>query len=64
MKYYIKGTPSTTIVVLDKREDNMSLLITKDFDGYKEQKKELMERAVFDMCVRTGYLQPEEAVAV
>ena len=65
MKYQIKGTPGTTVVVLDEKADNMSLLVTRDFDGYKEHKKEIMKKEMFDMCLRTGYIQPEEtAVAV
>jgi hypothetical protein len=43
----------------------MSLLVTRDFDGYKEHKKEIMKKDMFEMCLRTGYLQPEAtAVAV
>jgi hypothetical protein len=65
MKYQIKGTPGTTVVVLDEKNDNMSLLVTRDFDGYKEHKKESMKKDMFNMCLRTGYIQPEEtALAV
>ncbi len=61
MKYQIKGTPGTTVVVLDEKNDNMSLLVTRDFEGYKEHKKETMKKEMFDMCLRTGYIQTEEA---
>jgi hypothetical protein len=65
MKYQIKGMSGTTVVVLDEQADNMSLLVTRDFDGYKEHKKEIMKKDMFEMCLRTGYLQPEAtAVAV
>lgn len=62
MKYQIKGTPGTTVVVLDDKSDLMSLLVTRDYDGYKEHKKETMKKEMFDMCLRTGYIQPEESV--
>jgi len=61
MKYQIKGTPGTTVVVLDEKNEKMSLLVTRDFDGYKEHKKETMKKEMFDMCLRTGYIQPEKA---
>lgn len=61
MKYHIKGTPATTVVVLDDKSDVMTLLVTRDYDGYKEHKKETMKKDMFDMCLRTGYIQPEEA---
>lgn len=61
MKYQIKGTPGTTIVVLDEKNESMSLLVTRDFDGYKEHKKESMKKDMFEMCLRTGYIQVEEA---
>ncbi|MDA3809773.1 MAG: hypothetical protein PF518_05510 [Spirochaetaceae bacterium] len=65
MKYQIKGSSSTTIVVLDEKAENLSLLVTRDFDGYKEHKKEIMKKDIFNMCLRTGYIQPEvAAVAV
>lgn len=65
MKYQIKGTPGTTVVVLDDKSDVLSLLVTRDYDGYKEHKKETMKKDMFDMCLRTGYIQPgEAAVAV
>ena len=65
MKYQIKGTPGTTVVVLDEKSDSMSLLVTRDFDGYKEHKKETMKKEMFEMCIRTGYMEAEEtALAV
>jgi len=39
----------------------MSLLDTRDYDGYKEHKKESMKKEMFEMCLRTGYITPEKA---
>ena len=61
MKYQIKGTPEATVVVLDEKSDVMSLLVTRDYDGYKEHKKESMKKEMFEMCLRTGYITPEKA---
>lgn len=61
MKYQIKGAKGTTVVVLDEKAEEISLLVTRDFDGYKEHKKEIMTKDIFEMCLRTGYIQPEEA---
>jgi len=61
MKYQIKGTPGATVVVLDEKSDVMSLLVTRDYDGYKEHKKESMKKEMFEMCLRTGYITPEKA---
>lgn len=61
MRYQIKGAPGTTVVVLDEEAGNMSLMVTRDFDGYKEHKKETMKKDMFEMCLRTGYMLPEEA---
>lgn len=61
MKYQIKGTPGTVVVVLDEKKDSIFLLVTRDFDGYKEHKKETMKKDMFEMCLRTGYILPEES---
>lgn len=61
MKYQIKGATGTTVVVLDEKAEEISLLVTRDFDGYKEHKKVTMTKDIFEMCLRTGYIQPEEA---
>ncbi|MBB6482013.1 hypothetical protein [Spirochaeta isovalerica] len=61
MKYQIKGTPGATVVVLDENTEVLSLLVTRDYDGYKEHKKETMKKEMFEMCLRTGYITPEEA---
>lgn len=61
MKYQIKGTPGTTVVVLDEESDLMSLLVTRDYEGYKEHKKETMKKDMFEMCLRTGYIVPERS---
>ncbi len=65
MKYLLKGTPGTSIVVLDEKEENISLLVTRNFEGYEEKKKEFMKKEMFDLCLKTGYIFPlETALAV
>ena len=65
MKYLLKGNPDTSIIVIDEKEESISLLITRNFEGYEEQKKEFMKKEMFDMCLRTGYIFPNEtALAV
>ncbi len=60
MKYLLKGTSDTTVVVLDDNDENISLLVTRNFDGYEEKKKEIMGKEMFNLCLRTGYLIPKE----
>ncbi len=60
MKYLLKGTPGTSIVVLDEKEENISLLVTRNIEGYKEQKKEMMKKEMFNLCLKTGYIFPNE----
>ena len=59
MAYYTLKTIAKTndyMAVLKETEDEYVVRIVRDKDGYDEITTDFISKALFDSCIRTGYL--------
>jgi hypothetical protein len=57
-RYYIKSQPGREeyLDVLTETDDGYKIRLTKIGDGYEKIREEFINRHLFDMCIKTGYL--------
>ncbi|MBQ5400778.1 MAG: hypothetical protein IIU15_06095 [Treponema sp.] len=67
--YAVKGTSGRVsyMKVIKQIEDGYVVRIVRDEDGYTDVKTSFISTALFDSCIRTGYIEkidvPEEKLA-
>ena len=61
------GTKTDYMTVVREMDDGYIVRIVRDEDGYDDVTTDFISKALFDSCIRTGYLtkikSPAEAVA-
>ncbi len=67
--YYIKSKAGSAdyLSIINESEEGFMVRIFRDLDGYEKIIDEYMTRALFETCVRTGYLcqmEEKEATAI
>lgn len=64
-RYYIKCEPSRTeyLDVLGEDEEGYTIRVTRIKDGYEKTIEEFMSRHLFEICIKTGYINKEDAIA-
>ncbi|MCH5289241.1 MAG: hypothetical protein J1E32_04960 [Treponema sp.] len=67
--YILKSIGKTTdyMTVVREMDDGYVVRIVRDKDGYEDVKTDYISKALFESCLRTGYLtkvEQEEKVAV
>ncbi len=50
------GTSSDYMTIVKKTEDGYVVRIVRDKDGYNEITTDFISNALFDSCLRTGYI--------
>lgn len=62
-----RGRKSDYLTVIKEIEDGYVVRIVRDMDGYNDVKTDFISKALFDSCVRTGYISkidsPEQRMA-
>jgi len=51
-----EGTRITYVRVIEEREDEIHLMVTKQIDGTQRVDKERISKQLFETCLETGYL--------
>jgi hypothetical protein len=65
--YYIKSAPGSAdyLSVLRETDEGFMVRIYRDLDGYEKIIDDFMTKALFESCLRTGYItEMEECKAV
>ena len=62
-----RGRKNAYLTVIKEIEDGYVVRIVRDMDGYNDIKTDFISKALFDSCVRTGYISkidsPEQRMA-
>jgi len=63
IQYRIKGngTAPSYMEIIQEQAAGFDVLITREYENCLKQTSEFMTRALFDTCLRTGYLTAVEA---
>ncbi len=61
--YSIKShNPCDYLTIEKETEDGFVVKITREFDGYQKVITDFIEKALFESCIRTGYLTKVENI--
>lgn len=59
MKFYlIKSTQGqhSYCSIINESEDGYTIKICRDIDGYTKTSEDFIEKSLFELCLRTGYI--------
>jgi hypothetical protein len=64
-RYTIKSRPgrSEYVDILKETDEGYAIRLTKVSDGYEKIQEDFINRHLFDLCVKTGYLSELAAAA-
>ncbi|MDR2662822.1 MAG: hypothetical protein LBC31_07495 [Treponema sp.] len=64
-RYTIKSRPdrSEYVDILKETDEGYAIRLTKVSDGYEKIQEDFIDRHLFDLCVKTGYLSELAAAA-
>jgi hypothetical protein len=59
IQYKVKGNEGfdTFLEIVKERRGGFDVIITCVYEDYKKEMKEYVNKDLFEMCIRTGYLQ-------
>lgn len=67
MKFYlIKSTQGQTSYcsIISETEDGYVIKICRDVDGYQKTSEDFIEKGLFELCIRTGYISEVKSGAI
>ena len=53
--------------IVDEKDDGYIIKICRDIEGYVKESEDYIDKELFDLCLRTGYIKkvsPESQVAI
>lgn len=67
MKFYlIKSTQGqqSYCSIINETEEGYTIKICRDIDGYRKISEDFIEKSLFELCLRTGYIREVKKNAV